>query len=69
MFGLGVTELIVIMVIVFVLFGAGKLPEVGKALGRGIRAFKNEMNGLEETLSRDADDSKSLSEPKPKKKP
>lgn len=69
MFGLGVTELIVIMVIVFVLFGAGKLPEVGKALGRGIRAFKNEMNGLEETLSRDADDPKTLSEPKPKKKP
>ncbi|MEK6558153.1 MAG: twin-arginine translocase TatA/TatE family subunit [Candidatus Margulisiibacteriota bacterium] len=68
MFGLGVTELLVIMVIVFVLFGAGKLPEVGKALGRGIRAFKNEMNGLEETINSEAE-SKVISDTKSKKKP
>ena len=56
------------MVIVFVLFGAGKLPEVGKALGRGIRAFKNEMNGLEETINSEAE-SKVISDTKSKKKP
>jgi sec-independent protein translocase protein TatA len=36
----GPTELIIILVIVLIIFGAGKLPEVGKALGKGIREFK-----------------------------
>jgi sec-independent protein translocase protein TatA len=40
MFGLGMQELIVIFLIVMVLFGAKKLPEIGKGLGRGIREFK-----------------------------
>jgi sec-independent protein translocase protein TatA len=40
MFGLGMQELIVIFLIVFVLFGAKKLPEMGRGLGRGIREFK-----------------------------
>jgi len=39
--GIGFTELIVILVIILILFGPGKLPEIGKALGRGIREFKN----------------------------
>lgn len=40
MFGLGVQELIIIFLIIMVLFGAKKLPEMGKGLGRGIREFK-----------------------------
>jgi sec-independent protein translocase protein TatA len=40
MFGLGVQELIIIFLIVMVLFGAKKLPEIGKGLGKGIREFK-----------------------------
>lgn len=40
MFGLGIQELIVIFLIILVLFGAKKLPEMGKGLGRGIREFK-----------------------------
>ena len=40
MFGLGVQELVVIFLIVIVLFGAKRLPEIGKGLGRGIREFK-----------------------------
>ena len=40
MFGLGMQELIVIFLIVMVLFGAKKLPEMGRGLGRGIREFK-----------------------------
>ncbi len=36
----GPTELIIILVVVLIIFGAGKLPEVGKALGRGIKEFK-----------------------------
>ncbi len=37
---LGMGELVVILVIVLILFGAGKLPEIGKGLGKGIRNFK-----------------------------
>ncbi len=36
----GPTELIIVLVIVMFLFGAGKLPEVGSALGRGIKEFR-----------------------------
>ena len=38
--GLSFGELIVILVIILILFGPGKLPEIGRALGRGIREFK-----------------------------
>ena len=38
--GVGPTELIIILFIVLIFFGAGKLPEIGGALGKGIRSFK-----------------------------
>jgi sec-independent protein translocase protein TatA len=40
MFGLGATELIIILVIVLIIFGAGKLPEIGAGIGKGIKNFK-----------------------------
>lgn len=40
MFGLGTTELVLILVLVLIVFGAGKLPEIGSALGKGIRSFR-----------------------------
>ena len=41
MFGLGMPELIVILVIIVIIFGAGKLPEIGSGIGKGIRNFKD----------------------------
>ncbi|PIP41221.1 MAG: twin-arginine translocase TatA/TatE family subunit [Desulfobacterales bacterium CG23_combo_of_CG06-09_8_20_14_all_51_8] len=40
MFGIGIPELIIILVIILIIFGAGKLPEIGAGLGKGIRNFK-----------------------------
>ena len=48
MFGFGVTELIIILVIVMVIFGAGKLPEIGAGLGKGIKNFKKATSDLDE---------------------
>ena len=44
MFGMGWQELIIILIIVVIIFGVGKLPEIGSALGRGIKNFKKSMN-------------------------
>jgi TatA/E family protein of Tat protein translocase len=40
MFNLGMPELLIILVIALIIFGAGKLPEIGSALGKGIKEFK-----------------------------
>jgi sec-independent protein translocase protein TatA len=48
MFGLGMQELLVILVIVIVLFGATRLPEIGKGVGQAIRNFKKGVNEPEE---------------------
>jgi sec-independent protein translocase protein TatA len=44
MFGLGMPELIVLLVIVLVVFGAGRLPEIGTGVGRAIRGFKKGLS-------------------------
>ncbi len=47
--GIGMPELIIILVVILIIFGAGKLPEIGKGLGKGIRDFKKATSGeLEE---------------------
>ncbi len=43
MFGIGSQELMIILLIAFFIFGAKRLPELGKSLGESIRAFKNSM--------------------------
>ncbi|MBI5048865.1 MAG: twin-arginine translocase TatA/TatE family subunit [Deltaproteobacteria bacterium] len=40
MFGIGTTELIIILVIILIIFGVGKLPSIGSGLGQAIRNFK-----------------------------
>jgi len=50
MAGLGVPELAIIFLIIIVLFGANKIPQIGKGLGEGIRNFKKGMNNDPEKL-------------------
>jgi len=40
MFGLGIQELVIILIIALLVFGAGRLPEIGSSLGKAIRGFK-----------------------------
>ncbi len=48
MFGIGTTELLVILGIVVVLFGARRLPELGSGMGQAIRNFKSGLSGKDE---------------------
>lgn len=47
MFGLGTTELIVILVIVLIVFGVGKLPDIGSGMGKAIKNFKKASSDAE----------------------
>jgi TatA/E family protein of Tat protein translocase len=47
MFGLNTQELLIIFLIILLLFGASRIPEIGRALGRGIRDFKRATRDLE----------------------
>lgn len=48
MFGLGPTELIIVLIIIVILFGVGRLGKIGGELGSGIRAFREGLSGGEE---------------------
>jgi sec-independent protein translocase protein TatA len=48
MFGLGPMELTIILVIVLIIFGAGKLPEIGAGIGKGIKNFKKAVSETED---------------------
>ena len=48
MFGLGMQELIIVMIIVVVLFGATRLPQLGSGIGKAIKNFKEGINDVSE---------------------
>ena len=48
----GGTEILVIMVVIFIFFGPKKMPEIGKSLGKAIREFKNAMRGIQDDIEK-----------------
>jgi len=58
--GLGMGEMVLIFVVVLLLFGAKRLPEIGSALGKGIREFKSSVREIEGELKAPLDDRKSV---------
>ena len=67
-FGLGWPELTIILVIVLVIFGASRVPEIGRALGKGIREFKGSVNDAKESVA-DKPAADSAAQEKPEEAP
>jgi sec-independent protein translocase protein TatA len=55
MFGIGMPELIIILVIILIIFGAGKLPEIGAGMGKAIKNFKSATNEAEKVDKKESE--------------
>ena len=53
--GLGTQEIVIIAIVVLLLFGGKKIPELMKGLGKGVKSFKDGVNGIEESINESID--------------
>jgi sec-independent protein translocase protein TatA len=67
MFGLGAPELLLIFLVVLLLFGGAKLPELARGLGKAIRSFKEEAEGIKQEIEKAAEPSPPPPSPAEKK--
>ena len=65
MFGIGTQEILFIMLIVLLFFGGQKIPELMKGLGKGVKSFKDGMNGVETPETASDKDTARKAEEKP----
>jgi sec-independent protein translocase protein TatA len=54
-FGISLPELLILLVVLLLVFGAKRLPEMGKSLGKGMREFKDAVSGVDEPPSASAE--------------
>ncbi|HLG07722.1 MAG TPA: twin-arginine translocase TatA/TatE family subunit [Gaiellaceae bacterium] len=50
-FGISIWELMILLVVLLLIFGAKRLPEMGRSLGKGMREFKDSVTGVEESVT------------------
>lgn len=50
-FGISIWELMILLVVLLLIFGAKRLPEMGRSLGKGMREFKDSVTGVEEAVT------------------
>lgn len=62
---LGMPEIILIFLVVLLVFGAKRIPEIARGLGKGIREFKDATTDIKNELNVDLDDRRSINKPRP----
>lgn len=62
---LGMPEIILIFLVVLLVFGAKRIPEIARGLGKGIREFKDATNDIKSELNVNVDDRRSINHPRP----
>jgi sec-independent protein translocase protein TatA len=62
---LGPTEIILVMIVLLLVFGAKRLPELGSGLGKGIREFRRSLSSINSEIDRAADENELKNPPKP----
>jgi sec-independent protein translocase protein TatA len=50
-FGISLPELLILLIVLLLIFGAKRLPEMGRSLGKGMREFKDSVSGIDEAVS------------------
>jgi sec-independent protein translocase protein TatA len=55
MFGFGHWELLIVLILVMIIFGAGKLPQIGAGIGKGIRNFKKGVSDVEADIKEESE--------------